>query len=77
MREHLRSQFTGDFAAHLPGDDPAVRAELLTAWIVGIEVLRSVIGTPVLASADQDDVRADFRRGVAALLHGGGQTTGS
>lgn len=68
LRNQLERDFTSDFSRRLSGPDAPLRAELLAAWILGIGVLRSVIGTPALRDADLEAIRAPFGDGVAALL---------
>lgn len=71
-RELLREKMNTDFAEHLAGrmdiPDGALRAELLAAWVIGIGVLRSMIGTNALSAASVDEVRALFKRGVDAMI---------
>nr|WP_042194337.1 TetR/AcrR family transcriptional regulator [Kibdelosporangium sp. MJ126-NF4]CEL21255.1 Transcriptional regulator, TetR family [Kibdelosporangium sp. MJ126-NF4]CTQ96177.1 Transcriptional regulator, TetR family [Kibdelosporangium sp. MJ126-NF4] len=48
--------------------DSALRAHLVLAWIVGIDLVRSVAASEPLASADSDDVMARVLPAVRTLL---------
>ncbi|MFI7612928.1 TetR family transcriptional regulator [Nonomuraea terrae] len=50
------------------GDDRELRAELLSAWLVGIGILRSVVTTPALAGASADDLAPHVEAVASALL---------
>jgi AcrR family transcriptional regulator len=50
--------------------DGDLRAHLVLAWIVGIDMLRSVAGTEPLASADANSVLACVLPAVRTLLEG-------
>ena len=50
------------------GDDGALRAELLLAWLLGIAFARSVLEVPSLVSADPEAVVAHVERAAGALL---------
>ncbi|TDD44004.1 TetR/AcrR family transcriptional regulator [Nonomuraea terrae] len=50
------------------GGDRELRAELLSAWLVGIGILRSVVATPALAGASADDLAPHVEAVASALL---------
>ncbi|MEU1734122.1 TetR family transcriptional regulator [Streptosporangium sp. NPDC020145] len=69
-RRHLREEVCHTYVNALrnlaEGDDAELRAELLSAWLVGIGILRSVVATPALARART----ADLAPHVAAVATG-------
>ncbi|GAA3558803.1 TetR/AcrR family transcriptional regulator [Nonomuraea rosea] len=53
----------------VPGTgDAELRAELLSAWLVGIGILRSVVATPALAKAGADDLAPHVAAVATGLL---------
>ncbi|MEV0975194.1 TetR family transcriptional regulator [Microtetraspora glauca] len=50
------------------GEDAELRAELLSAWMVGIGVLRSVVATPALSDARAADLAPHIATVATALL---------
>ncbi|MCK2218026.1 TetR family transcriptional regulator [Actinomadura sp. ATCC 31491] len=50
------------------GEDAGLRAELLSAWLVGIGILRSVVATPALAGATAADLAPHVESVATALL---------
>ena len=71
VREQLRDQvcdgYLDAFARRLPGHDAELRAELLGALLLGLGVMRSVVGTPALGAATHEDTRELFGRMVGEL----------
>lgn len=50
------------------GEDAELRAELLSAWMVGIGILRSVVATPALAEARAADLAPHIETVATGLL---------
>ncbi|MFG2115240.1 TetR/AcrR family transcriptional regulator [Streptomyces sp. NPDC048718] len=72
-RERLNEQLSETYARHLEqlvdAPDRELRAELLTALLVGINVSRSIAHTPALSRSCVEDITPYFDQ-VAALLLG-------
>lgn len=51
LREQVCEQYLAEIAELLRGPDAEVRAELIGALLVGIGIMRSVIGSPALSEA--------------------------
>ncbi|MFF3378943.1 TetR family transcriptional regulator [Streptomyces sp. NPDC002680] len=72
-REQLNSQlydtYVRNFEELVDLPDRELRAELLTAWLIGINVARSIAHTPALSDACVNDITPYFEQ-VAALLLG-------
>ncbi|OOC55107.1 MULTISPECIES: TetR/AcrR family transcriptional regulator [Nocardiopsis] len=72
VREQLRAQlcdgYLRQFAERLPGTSPELRAEMLGALLLGLGVMRSVVGSPALNAASPERTRALFARVVAPLV---------
>lgn len=62
VRTHLCEDVTSAYlltlASRLGDDDAELRAEILASLLLGIAVMRSVVGTPALTQATFDDVAA-------------------
>ncbi|MGP3930555.1 TetR/AcrR family transcriptional regulator [Nonomuraea sp. KM88] len=56
IREEVCTTYVRALEDLAEGDDAELRAELLSAWLVGIGILRSVVATPALAEAGLDDL---------------------
>ncbi|TDD09961.1 TetR/AcrR family transcriptional regulator [Nonomuraea deserti] len=56
IREEVCTTYVRALEDLAEGDDAELRAELLSAWLVGIGILRSVVATPALAGAGLDDL---------------------
>ncbi|MFC0627949.1 TetR/AcrR family transcriptional regulator [Kribbella deserti] len=60
MRDKVREQMCGQYLDLLQelarGDDAALRAELFSAWMLGIGILRTAVGTPALKDATTEDL---------------------
>ncbi|MFE3544467.1 TetR family transcriptional regulator [Nocardia sp. NPDC059177] len=71
VRDQLRIQLCDGYLAEitdrLDGPDPALRAELIGALLIGMGVLRSVIGAPAMSGAPIDRTRVLAARMVDAL----------
>ncbi|MFD4457840.1 TetR family transcriptional regulator [Nocardia sp. NPDC058480] len=71
VRDQLRAQLCDDylreFTDRLDGPDTELRAELIGALLIGLGVLRSVIGTPAVSAAQFDRTRVLAARMVNAL----------
>ncbi|MET9458323.1 TetR family transcriptional regulator [Streptomyces canus] len=72
-REQLNSQLHETYVRNLEKlvdlPDRELRAELLTAWLLGINVARAIAHTPALSDACVDDITPYFEQ-VAAILLG-------
>ena len=62
VREQLRTQlcenYLGEITERLDVPDARLRAELVGALLVGLGVMRSVVGSPALTAAEPDRTRA-------------------
>jgi AcrR family transcriptional regulator len=71
VREQLRDQvcdgYLAEFVRRLPARDAELRAELLGGLLLGLGVMRSVVGAPALGAATYEDTRELFARVVAEL----------
>ncbi|WP_328991178.1 TetR family transcriptional regulator [Kribbella sp. NBC_01245] len=60
MRDRVRDQVCGQYLDVLQelaqGNNPALRTELFAAWLLGIGVLRTAVGTPALQKATSEDL---------------------
>lgn len=68
LRRQLCEGYLADLAGTTDAPDADLRAELTGALLVGIGVLRSVVGTPHLAAAEPDDVVPLVEAMAAAVL---------
>ena len=70
-REQLRVQlcdgYLRDCADRIEGQDAELRAELIGALLIGMGVMRSVVGSPVLGGASHEEVRGLVARLVREL----------
>ncbi|SDQ51463.1 DNA-binding transcriptional regulator, AcrR family [Thermostaphylospora chromogena] len=73
-REELRVQlcenYLKDLAGRIEGEDAGLRAELVGALLLGMGVMRSVVGSPVLKDAPYERVRGLVARLVGLLASG-------
>ncbi|MBV2363660.1 TetR/AcrR family transcriptional regulator [Streptomonospora nanhaiensis] len=71
VREQLRTRvcedYLGEFTRRLEGPDAHLRAELLGALLLGMGVMRSLVGSPALGEASFGQARPLVDRVVAAL----------
>ncbi|MEU5870631.1 TetR family transcriptional regulator [Glycomyces sp. NPDC047369] len=67
LHEEVCDGYLADLAARFDGEDAALRAELVGALLLGLGVMRAVVGSPVLPGADPEQVRARVAAMVAAL----------
>ncbi|ROO88134.1 TetR family transcriptional regulator [Actinocorallia herbida] len=67
LRERLCDGYLNTLADRLEGPDAALRAELIGALLVGMGVLRSVVGSPALGAATHEQARPYVARVTAAL----------
>nr|WP_225955472.1 TetR/AcrR family transcriptional regulator [Kibdelosporangium phytohabitans] len=68
IHEQLGQDYIRALSALTGQPDADLRAHLVLAWIVGIDVVRSVAGSEPLAGADSDDVMACVLPAVRMLL---------
>ncbi|MER5772633.1 TetR/AcrR family transcriptional regulator [Streptomyces sp. NPDC001985] len=69
LRDEIAGIFTETFAERLDGPDAALRAELLSAWLLGTTLMRMAIRTPALASASDGALLRYLRAGIDPLLN--------
>jgi AcrR family transcriptional regulator len=69
IREHFRDQVTRPFAARLTGADADLRAELITAQLLGIGATMSIDKTGPTATADAKRIADLYAPGIQALVH--------
>ncbi|MDN3241939.1 TetR/AcrR family transcriptional regulator [Glycomyces tritici] len=67
LRDQVCGEYLADFAKRSGGEDAELRAEILGALLVGMGLMRSVIGTPALSAASYDQTRAIVAAMVGAL----------
>jgi AcrR family transcriptional regulator len=71
IREQLREQicqgYLQDFTGRMGGENPALRAELVGALLLGMGVMRSLVGSPALSEATFEETRTLVARLVATL----------
>ncbi|MYW04933.1 TetR/AcrR family transcriptional regulator [Streptomyces sp. SID3343] len=79
VRDQLRDQVCETYIANIRklvrGQDADLRAELLSAWLLGISVVRSVIRSETLSAATVADVAPYFEQ-VRHVLLGGDDDAG-
>ncbi|MGW0802845.1 TetR/AcrR family transcriptional regulator [Nonomuraea sp. NPDC002799] len=68
IREEVCATYVRALEDLARGEDAELRAELLSAWLVGIGILRSVVATPALARAGAADVAPHVAAVATALL---------
>ncbi|GAA1592386.1 hypothetical protein GCM10009789_53090 [Kribbella sancticallisti] len=61
MRDRVRQQVCDGYLGVLQelaegNDDADLRTELFAAWLLGIGILRTAVGTPTLAKATAEDI---------------------
>ncbi|MDX6741431.1 TetR/AcrR family transcriptional regulator [Actinocorallia sp. A-T 12471] len=67
LRHQLCDGYLNALSGRLDGPDAALRAELLGALLIGMGVLRSVVGSPALSDATYEQLRPLVARLSAAL----------
>lgn len=75
LRDELGAAYTAEFAAIAGADGPddpdaRLRAELLLAWLLGVNFLRNVLRSETIRDADPDVVVGHVVRAAATMLHG-------
>ncbi|WP_437938983.1 TetR family transcriptional regulator [Sorangium sp. So ce341] len=68
IRREVCDTYVRALADLAQGDDAELRAELLSAWLVGIGILRSVVATPALARAELADLAPHLETVATGLL---------
>lgn len=68
LRGSLEAQFITPLAASMEGDDRALRAGLIAAQLLGVALMREVIVSESLASADGERIVARYAPLVQKLL---------
>ncbi|MFC0005534.1 TetR/AcrR family transcriptional regulator [Micromonospora siamensis] len=58
VRELVSTRLLGPLAARVSADRPELRASLLAAQVVGLQMARNVVGLPALVEADHDELVA-------------------
>ena len=69
IREHFRDQVTAGFAARLTGDDAELRAELITAHLLGLGAAMAINKTGTTATAAPETIADLYAPGIQALIH--------
>ncbi|WP_129668356.1 TetR/AcrR family transcriptional regulator [Phytoactinopolyspora endophytica] len=69
IRDEVCHEYVDAFEKLVDGPDAALRAELLSAWLVGMGILRSVVRTPAMSDAQATDL-APYVEAVATSLLG-------
>ncbi|GAB2646441.1 TetR/AcrR family transcriptional regulator [Kribbella swartbergensis] len=69
IREHFRDQVTRAFAARLTGDDAGLRAELITAQLLGLGAVMSIDKTGPSTTADPETIAGLYAPAIQALIH--------
>jgi len=67
LNEQLEAGITGHLAARITADHPRLRADMVTALMVGIGVLRTLLGKDPLATASDRDIEAVFTEAFHVL----------
>jgi hypothetical protein len=67
LREQICAGYLADFTARMDGENAALRAELVGALLLGMGVMRSLVGSPALSEATFEETRALVARLVATL----------
>jgi AcrR family transcriptional regulator len=70
LREGIDETITQRLADLVGGEDAHLRAELVSALIIGIGVLRHIVGQPAITSAAPEVIEAHARTVFDALLTG-------
>lgn len=67
LRERICADYLQDFAGRMGGVDADLRAELVGALLLGLGVMRSLVGSPALSDATFEETRTLVARMVTAL----------
>jgi AcrR family transcriptional regulator len=67
LNEQLEAGLTRTLADRITADQPRLRADMVTALLVGIGVLRALLNKDPLAAAADEDIAAVFADAFAAL----------
>ncbi len=67
LRDQLCADYLADFSERFGADDARLRSELVGALLVGIGLMRSVVGSPALSEASFDQTRGLVAAMVTAL----------
>lgn len=73
MRDRVRQQMCDGYLGVLSelaegNDDKDLRTELFAAWLLGIGILRTAVGTPALTKATEDDLKPHLAAVAEALF---------
>jgi len=69
IREHFRDQVTSAFAARLTGADAGLRAELITAQLLGLGSVMSIDKSGPSATAAAETIADLYAPGIQTLIH--------
>jgi AcrR family transcriptional regulator len=69
IREHFRDQVTRAFASRLTGPDADLRAELITAHLLGLSAAMAIERTGPAAGAEAEQIVALYSPGIQALIY--------
>lgn len=67
LNRQLETGLTRNLAKRIEADQPRLRAEMVTALLLGIGVLRALLNKEPIATADDRDIAAIFTEAFAAL----------
>ncbi|MEV4572885.1 TetR family transcriptional regulator [Nonomuraea jabiensis] len=71
VRDQLRTQlcegYLPGFAERMSGENPALRAEMVGALLLGMGVMRSIVGSPALSETSFEETRVLVARLVTTL----------
>ena len=68
IRKQLGQDYTRVLGSLTDAEDADLRVDLVLAWVVGLGMLRKVVGKEPLVSADPEDVSRLMLRAMAVLL---------
>jgi AcrR family transcriptional regulator len=68
LHEHVCSTYVANLRTLCDGPDADLRAELFSAWLLGISVLRSVVRSDALSSTTMHEVSPHFEHVAEVLL---------
>ncbi|WP_394619039.1 TetR family transcriptional regulator [Lentzea sp. JNUCC 0626] len=68
LREHVCDTYVARLRELCDGPDADLRAELFSAWLLGISVIRSVVRSEALSATTLPEVSPHFERVAAVLL---------
>jgi AcrR family transcriptional regulator len=67
LNDQLETGLTRNLSRRIKADEPRLRADMVTALLLGIGVLRALLNKDPIASADDSDIAAIFTEAFEAL----------